>query len=344
MPGSPQSAEPAPMPLIDTFGRRHDSLRLSITDRCNIRCTYCMPEHEAQFAPKDQLLRFEEILRLCELLVRECGVGDIRVTGGEPLVRRDCVDLIKMLAGIPDLRDLSMTTNGMLLSPLAQPLRRAGLRRLNISIDTLDEETFFRISRRRGLSQVIAGIDAAIDAGFDSIRLNALAIAGISESELVRLVRFASKRGVTMRFIEFMPLDSMRAWTNDRVLTGDEILKTLTETFGPITPRVRTEPSQPAESFQLTCDDKPTQIGIIRSVTSPFCSTCNRLRLTADGSIRNCLFSQEETPLRDVMRSGASDVELLGLIDASVRAKRAGHGIDSPDFTPPDRAMYSIGG
>ncbi|WP_286765517.1 MULTISPECIES: GTP 3',8-cyclase MoaA [Rhodopirellula] len=333
-----------PIALVDRFGRRHDSLRISITDRCNIRCFYCMPEHDAEFLPRSGVLTFEEIERLAGLLVGRCGVRDIRITGGEPLVRRDCVDLIRMLAQIDGLEDLSMTTNGMLLRQHAADLQAAGLKRLNISLDTLDEATFAKITRRPGVDRVIDGIDAAIEAGFESIKLNALAIRGLSESELVGLVRFAVGKGVTLRFIEFMPLDSDRAWKSKDVLSGDACLELLSEAFGNITPTGRENPSAPAETFTLSCDGREGTIGIIRSVTRPFCGDCNRLRLTADGGLRNCLFSQSETPLRDAMRSGCDDDKLIQKILQCVGEKHAAHGIDSDDFRPPERAMHAIGG
>ncbi|MCC9644442.1 GTP 3',8-cyclase MoaA [Rhodopirellula sp. JC740] len=330
--------------LVDRFDRRHDSLRISITDRCNIRCYYCMPEHDAEFLPRSGVLTFEEIRRLATLMVHRCGVRDIRLTGGEPLVRRDCVDLVRMLASIDGLDDLSMTTNGMLLADHAAALRDAGLRRLNISIDTLDETLFQKITRRPGVEKVVAGIDAAIAAGFESIKLNALAIRNLSETQLVSLVRFAVARGVVLRFIEFMPLDSDRAWRTENVLSGDECLRILSNAFGPIESIGRDTPSAPAESFTVTSEGRQGTIGIIRSVTRPFCGDCNRLRLTADGGLRNCLFARTETPLRDMMRAGCSDDDLLQTFAACVGEKHAAHGIDSEDFQPPDRAMHAIGG
>ncbi|TWU60288.1 Cyclic pyranopterin monophosphate synthase [Rubripirellula tenax] len=328
-------------PLIDRFGRVHDSVRISVTDRCNIRCFYCMPEFDAQFVAKDRLLTFEEIHRLSKLLVSRAGIRDIRITGGEPLVRRELSSLIAMLSAIDGLEDLSMTTNGILLADQAADLRAAGLRRLNISLDTLDAETFRKIARRDGLDKTIEGIDAAIAAGFDSVKLNALAIAGITESEVGRLVRFAIDRGVTMRFIEFMPLDSDKAWTHERVLSGDRLLAILEKEFGSVTESPRANASQPAEDFTVGGGGR---VGIIRSVTAPFCGACNRIRITADGSVRNCLFANDETPLRDRMRSGATDDELLAQVQASVMSKKAAHGIDEDGFQPPDRPMYAIGG
>ncbi len=331
----------ADTPLVDRFGRVHDSVRLSVTDRCNIRCFYCMPESNAEFVPRDWLLSFEEISRLAELLVRRSGFKDIRLTGGEPLVRRQLSQLIEMLAAIDGLEDLSLTTNGILLADQAQALREAGLRRVNISLDTLDEDVFRRITRRAGLDRTLAGIDAAIRCGFDSVKLNTLAIRGITENEVAGLIEFAMDRGVALRFIEFMPLDSDRAWRKENVLTGDDLLALIEARYGSLSESSRSDPSQPAEDFSMPGGG---QIGIIRSVTAPFCAACNRLRITADGSIRNCLFATDEVPLRDLMRSGASDDVLLDEIRRCVGAKRAAHGIDSDGFSPPQRPMYAIGG
>lgn len=299
-----------------------------------------MPETDAQFVDRDSLLTFEELFRLGKLLVGHAGVRDIRITGGEPLVRRQLDQLIGMLATIEGLQDLSMTTNGLLLADHAADLREAGLNRVNISLDTLDEESFQRIARRPGIDKVIEGIDAAIDAGFESVKLNTIAIRGITEREVVRLIEFARDRSVPLRFIEFMPLDTDRAWQHEQVLSGDDLLKMIEDHFGSVVERSRPHPSQPAEEFEV----EGYSFGIIRSVTAPFCAACNRIRITADGSVRNCLFAQDEVPLRNLMRSGATDDELLSEFRCCVAAKRAGHGIDGDDFSPPERPMYAIGG
>ena len=327
-------------PLIDSFGRVHTSLRLSVTDRCNIRCFYCMPEKGAEFVPKDNILSFEEIYRLARLLVEQGGVRDIRITGGEPLVRQQVPRLIKMLAGIGKLEDLSLTTNGMLLAEHAQALREAGLKRLNISLDTLNKEVFAKITRRDGLDKTLQGIDAAIKCGFESVKLNTLAIKGVTESEVAELVRYALDRNVMLRFIEFMPLDTDRAWQQDQVFTGDQLLQTLQNEFKSVVPVPRPEPSQPAEEFQV---DRG-RVGIIRSVTAPFCEACNRIRITADGAVRNCLFAPSETPLRGLIRAGASDEDLMSAIRGCLAGKAKAHGIDQDGFQPPDRPMYAIGG
>ena len=300
-----------------------------------------MPDTDAHFVPRDRLLSFEELHRLARLLVQRAGVTDIRITGGEPLVRRQLERLIELLSGIDGLEDLSLTTNGILLAQHAERLRDAGLKRLNISLDTLSEQAFQKISRRSGVDKVIEGIDAAIAAGFESVKLNTIAICGISEGEVISLLEFARQRNVCLRFIEFMPLDTDRAWKQSDVLTGDDLLGMIGDHFGSIRELQRPHASQPAESFSM---EDGYQFGIIRSVTAPFCQACNRLRITADGSVRNCLFSTEETSLRGALRGGATDDDLLALIQKCVLAKKAGHGIDKPDFAQPDRPMYSIGG
>ena len=327
-------------PLIDSFGRVHTSLRLSVTDRCNIRCFYCMPEKGAEFVPKDNILSFEEIYRLAQLLVAQGGVRDVRITGGEPLVRQQVPRLIEMLAGIEQLEDLSLTTNGMLLAEHAQALHEAGLQRLNISLDTLDKEVFKKITRRDGLQKTLQGIEAAIKCGFESVKLNTLAIKGVTESEVADLVRYALDRNVMLRFIEFMPLDTDRAWQQSQVFTGDQLLQMLQDEFKSVVPLSRPEPSQPAEEFQVD----QGRIGIIRSVTAPFCEACNRIRITADGAVRNCLFATNETPLRGLMRAGASDEDLMSVIRDCLTKKAKAHGIDKDGFQPPDRPMYAIGG
>ena len=300
-----------------------------------------MPEFGAQFAARETLLTFEEIARVARVLASRCGIRDLRITGGEPLVRKDLPLLIEMLSAIEAIEDLSLTTNGVLLDRFAAPLRQAGLKRLNISIDTLDESTFRRVARRSGIDQVIAGIDAAIAAGFEQIKLNTTAVKGITEGEIVSLVRFAIGRGVQIRFIEFMPLDSDRSWRSDDVLSGDQIREIIENEFGEMEPVDPPLPSQPASDFRLAGGQG---IGLIQSVTKPFCDACDRVRLTADGSIRNCLFSEREFPIRDRLRDGIDDDALVEQFRLAIAAKKAGHGIDGDSFSPPDRPMYSIGG
>jgi cyclic pyranopterin phosphate synthase len=328
-------------PLIDEFGRVHTALRISVTDRCNIRCFYCMPNEAVQFKPRSELLTFEEIERFVQAIV-PLGVTKLRLTGGEPLLRAELPELVRRLANIPGVTDLALTTNGMILEQQAQDLHAAGLRRLNISLDTLNEATFLKISRRSGLDRVLAGIEAARGAGFEKIRLNAVSLVGISEAEVVPLVQFAGERGMEMRFIEFMPLDAEHHWQTESVLTGAMVRQIIEDKFGPLTESPRTDPSQPAVDFTLA--DTQTVIGFINPVSEPFCGDCNRLRLTAEGQLRNCLFSEVEWDARRLLRRGADDEELETLIRHCVAAKKRGHGIDSPAFLRPERAMYQIGG
>jgi GTP 3',8-cyclase len=336
-----QRSKPELRPLVDSFGRVHTSLRISVTDRCNIRCFYCMPLEDVRFLPRAEILSFEEITRFARVAAG-MGVRKLRLTGGEPLVRAELPALIASLAAIDGIDDLALTTNGILLAEHAAALREAGLRRVNISLDTLSEATFQRISRREGLDRVLDGIAAAQRAGFESIRLNAVAIRGITENEIVPLAGFARERGLELRFIEYMPLDAEGQWDNQQVLPGEKIREVLETKFGPLAPATRDDPSQPAVDFEFA--DGSGRIGFINPVTQPFCGDCNRLRLTAEGQIRNCLFSTVEWDARALLRSGGTDEELEQLLRDCVAAKKPGHGIDSPDFLRPQRAMYQIGG
>jgi len=335
-------AQPAlpPRRLLDRFGRVHTNLRVSVTDRCNIRCFYCMPNERIRFRPKKEILTFEEIARTVRVAA-SLGVNRIRLTGGEPLVRRDVDQLIAQLVGLSGIDEVAMTTNGILLREQAGSLKRAGLTRLNISLDTLREETFERIARRKGLRRVLEGIDAAQAAGFDNIRVNAVPIRGLSEDDIVPLAEFALARGLTLRYIEFMPLDAEEKWDGEQLIDGATIRRILQAHFGPLTPAARPDKSQPAQDFRTRGGGI---IGLIHPVTQPFCGDCNRLRLTAEGQLRNCLFSQNEWDARGLLRGGAGDEELANLLTDCVAAKRAGHGIDSPEFVRPERAMYQIGG
>jgi cyclic pyranopterin phosphate synthase len=329
------------LPLTDTLGRVHTSLRISVTDRCNIRCFYCMPHEQVRFLPRTEILAFEEIARFVGV-VAQMGVRRLRLTGGEPLVRADLPRLVEMLAAVPGIDDLALTTNGILLAEQAEALRRAGLRRVNISLDTLREETFQRITRRQGLDRVLAGIAAAQQAGFEKVRLNAVAIHGLTEDEIVPLGRFARERGLELRFIEFMPLDAERHWQADDVLDGAAIRRTLEAEFGPLVPVERPDPSQPATDYAYA--DGGGRIGLINPVSQPFCGACDRLRLTAEGQVRNCLFSTAEWDARALLRSGATDDAIAQLVRDSVWAKAPAHGIGSEGFVRPERAMYQIGG
>lgn len=329
-----------PGPLVDGFGRVHTNLRISVTDRCNIRCFYCMPHENVQFKPRHELLSFEEIERFARVVAR-LGVHKLRLTGGEPLVRAGLPTLVAKLAAVPGIDDLAMTTNGILLAQHAAALKQAGLQRLNISLDALREETFERIARRRGLDQVLAGIAEAQRQGFRRIRLNTVAIRGITEDEVVPLAGFAREHGLELRFIEFMPLDAEQRWQNEQVLTGDEIRARLEAEFGPLTQADRPDSSQPAVDYWFADGGV---VGFINPVSEPFCGNCNRLRITAEGQVRNCLFSTIEWDARAIMRSGGSDDELAELVRACVGAKKPGHGIDEPGFLRPQRAMFQIGG
>jgi cyclic pyranopterin phosphate synthase len=316
-------------------------LRVSVTDRCNIRCFYCMPNEGVVFRPRHELLTFEEIDRFVRA-VAPLGIRKIRLTGGEPLVRHDLHRLVRLLASNDDIEDLALTTNGMLLAEQAAELRAAGLQRINISLDALREETFQRIARRPGLDRVLAGIAAAQDAGFAQVRLNAVAIRGITEDEILPLVSFARERDLELRFIEFMPLDAEQHWTAAEVLTGREILRRVEAALGPLKPAKRDDPSQPAVDFRFA--DGRGGLGFINSVSEPFCEGCNRLRLTAEGQVRNCLFSTVEWDARAVLRGGGTDDELRELVRDSIAAKARAHGIGSAEFHRPERAMYQIGG
>jgi GTP 3',8-cyclase len=328
-------------PLFDAFGRVHTNLRVSVTDRCNIRCFYCMPNENVQFKPREELLTFEEMERFVQIAAR-LGVNKIRLTGGEPLVRQGIDRLVSRVAAVPGIDDVALTTNGILLDDYAQKLKEAGLKRLNISLDALSEETFRLIARRDGLDRVLAGIAAAQQAGFEKIRLNAVAIRGITEAEVIPLGRFARERGLELRFIEFMPLDAENRWESDQVLDGEAIRGILEAEFGPLLPAHRPDPSQPAVDYRFA--DGVGRIGFINPVSQPFCHDCNRLRITAEGQVRNCLFSTVEWDARAMLRGGAGDEEIAQLVRDCVAAKKPGHGIDSPEFIKPQRAMYQIGG
>jgi cyclic pyranopterin phosphate synthase len=328
-------------PLVDTLGRVHTSLRISVTDRCNIRCFYCMPEENVRFRPREELLTFEEITRLTRVMA-DLGVHKLRLTGGEPLVRADLAKLVCMLKDIPGIEEIALTTNGILLAEQAQALKDAGLSRVNISLDALTEATFRRISRRDGLDRVLAGIQAAKRVGFPRIRLNTVAIKGVTEPEISALAKFARDEQMELRFIEFMPLDADGNWQHDQVLTGEEIRASIEEAIGTLEPADRPDPSQPAMDFNYS--DGQGSIGFINPVSQPFCHDCNRLRVTAEGQLRNCLFSNVEWDARALLRSDATESALAQLIRDCVRAKKPGHGIDSQDFVRPERAMYQIGG
>jgi cyclic pyranopterin phosphate synthase len=327
--------------LRDTFGRLHDNLRVSVTDRCNIRCFYCMPEHEVSFAGREEILSYEEIERFVRIAVK-LGVTKVRVTGGEPLVRKGVPELVRKLAAIPEIQDLALTTNGVLLAQLAQPLYEAGLRRLNVHLDTLDRERFSRITRRDELDRVLEGLAVAKRLGFGPIKINAVAVKNLAEPDLAPLARFGRENGFEVRFIEFMPLDAQGIWDRGRVLLADEILETLSREVAPLIEIPDRDPRAPATQYRYA--DGIGSIGFIASVSRPFCQNCNRIRLTADGKLRYCLFALEETDVKGLLRGGASDDEIAGLIRATVQAKWEGHEINTARFVAPPRPMYAIGG
>jgi cyclic pyranopterin phosphate synthase len=326
--------------LFDGHGRRVRDLRVSVTDRCNFRCQYCMPADGLPWLERAEILSFEEIERVVRVLV-SIGVEDVRLTGGEPLVRREFPRLVWMLARIDALRDLSLTTNGYLLERDAAALVSAGINRVNVSLDALERDRFFRMTRRDALPQVLRGLDAI--AAFPQIRpvkVNAVAIRGFSEEEAIRFADFARSTAFQVRFIEFMPLDADRAWSADAVLTGDE-LRAMIDAVYPLEELPR-EPSATARVFRFR--DGRGEIGFINPVSEPFCADCDRIRLTADGKLRTCLFSLHETDLREPLRSGASDGDLEGVIRAAVWRKELKHRINEPGFRQPARTMSAIGG
>ncbi len=326
--------------LVDGFGRVHTDFRISVTDRCNLRCTYCMPL-EVEFKPREQLLTYEEIARMA-FVMSGLGIRTIRLTGGEPLVRSGIEGLVRQLVAIPKIESVALTTNGLLLAEQAESLFRAGLARLNVSLDSLREDRFVQIARGKGLDRVLAGLTAAKAVGFQSIRINAVSIRGLTEDEIVPLALFCRREGFHLRFIEFMPLDADGAWSSEQVLAGYAVRELLERQIGPLVPAVRSDTGQPAVDYCWA--DGSGSVGFIDPVTAPFCGQCDRLRLTADGQVRNCLFSTTEWDARQLLRSGGSDEMLVDLVQECVRGKRAAHGIGDPDFIRPDRAMYQIGG
>jgi cyclic pyranopterin phosphate synthase len=331
---------PSP-PLIDSFGRVHDNLRISVTDRCNIRCFYCMPETDVQFVQRSEILDFEEIERFVEIAVG-LGINKLRVTGGEPLVRRDLPVLIRRLAAIPGIGDLALTTNGVLLPELAEALYDAGLRRLNVHLDTLDRERFRQITRRDDLDKVLAGLELAKRVGFSKIKINAVAVKNLVEPDIVPLARFARENGFEVRYIEFMPLDAQNLWDRSKVLLADDMIETLSREISPLRPVPDPDPRAPATEYEY--EDGGGTVGFIASVSRPFCLNCNRVRLTADGKLRYCLFAIHEDDVKGLMRSGASDEEIAALIRRNIAGKWIGHEINSSKFVAPPRPMYSIGG
>jgi GTP 3',8-cyclase len=332
---------PSTTQLVDSFGRVHTNLRISVTDRCNIRCFYCMPADHAEFMDRSELLTFEEIERFVHVVVG-LGVNKIRLTGGEPLVRRDLDKLVAKIAPMPGIKDVGVTTNGILLAEQAQALWDAGLRRLNVSLDALSAEKFKQITRREGYENVRAGIQAAQRVGFHPVKVNAVSLRGLTEEEIVPFGHFARETGVELRFIEYMPLDADCAWQREKVLFAHEIMETLAREIMPLVPCREQDKSAPASEFVFA--DGIGRIGFIASVSQPFCMNCNRFRLTADGKLRNCLFSLEETDICAILRGGGTDEEIAQAVRESIAGKKEGHEINTARFIQPLRPMYSIGG
>ena len=325
------------MAFVDSFGRVATDLRVSLTDRCNLRCTYCMPAEGLPWLPSPELLTDDELVRLVRLAVQE-GVRTVRLTGGEPLLRAGVVGLVARLASL-DV-DLALTTNGLSLTRLAQPLADAGLRRVNVSLDTIRPERFAELTRRDRFHDVVAGLAAATKAGLSPVKVNAVPMRGVNDDELAALLDWCLERGYELRFIEQMPLDPQHSWERASLVDAEEILAALGErhTLTPCDVRG----SAPAETWLV--DGGPAKVGVVASVTRPFCGSCDRLRLTADGQLRTCLFARIESDLRAPMREGASDEQLVERMRVAIMGKKAGHGIDDPGFLQPDRPMSAIGG
>ena len=326
--------------LIDGMGRTIVHLRISVTDRCNFRCTYCMPADNVEFMDRSSLLSFEEIQRVAQIVSR-MGINRLRLTGGEPLMRKNLPVLIKMLSEIDGIDDIAMTTNAYFLKDQAQSLKDAGLKRLNVSLDALDPEKFRDVNRRDCLQSVLDGLDMARKVGFKSIKINAVAVRNFSETEIMGLIEMGRSEGFEIRFIEFMPLDSDKVWERDKVLFGHEIIDLIKENYELI-PIDNSLEIGPASEYNFA--DGKGKVGIITAVSNPFCDHCNRIRMTADGKLRTCLFSTNETDLKELIRSGATDENIIEALNQAVLIKEPGHKINLDDFERPTRAMHAIGG
>ena len=329
--------------LIDTYGRGHRDMRVSLTDRCNLRCTYCMPHDFAAWLPSKDLLNTDELIEIIEVAVSQ-GIDEIRLTGGEPMLRPDIVEIVSRISSIRNAPKLSMTTNGLVLAKLAKPLVDAGLRRINISLDTLDRDVFKKMTHRDRIDDVFAGIAAAKEAGLLPVKINTVLLRGINDGEAVSLLKWALAEDLNLRFIEQMPLDAGGIWNREQLITADEIFAQLSEHYD-LTP-VEYRGSAPAEEFLV--NGGPATVGIIGSVSRPFCGACDRIRITSDGQLRSCLFSMTETDLRSILRSDMSKTEkteaLVSKFHSTVKAKLPGHGINDPSFIQPSRPMSAIGG
>lgn len=330
--------------LADAYGRVATDLRVSLTDRCNLRCAYCMPPEGLDWLPGAEVLTDEEMVRLITIGVERLGITTVRLTGGEPLLRKNLELLVADIAALSPVPEIALTTNGIGLAARADKLAVAGLKRINISLDTLDPETFVQLSRRRRLPDVLAGIAAARAAGLNPVKINTVLLRGINDHEAFDLLRWAMLEQVQLRFIEQMPLDPQHGWKRDEMITADEIRERLSQHVELVEDPedARTRGSAPAELFRVA--GTGYSVGIIASVSKPFCGACDRVRLTADGQIRNCLFARTESDLRTPLRSGASEEEIADLWVAAVASKQPGHGINDPSFLQPDRPMSAIGG
>ncbi|MBX3280303.1 MAG: GTP 3',8-cyclase MoaA [Acidobacteria bacterium] len=329
------------MMLRDSYGRPIRDLRISITDRCNFRCFYCMPAEAMEWQPKSEILSYEEILALSELFV-SLGVDKLRVTGGEPMLRRDLESLIERLARLPGLCDLALTTNAHFLRNRAKALKDAGLRRITVSLDSLDPERFALLTGRNELAQVLDGIDAAIEAGLKPVKVNSVVIRGVNDDQAVAFAAYARERGVSVRFIEFMPLDNGKVWRREMVVPGEELRARINDVYA--LERVKQDnPSETARRWRFA-DGAPGEVGFINPVTQPFCGHCSRIRLTADGMIRTCLFSTVEHNIKKLLRQGADRERIVEFIRATVDKKEERHHINDPEFVQPLRTMSCIGG
>ena len=328
--------------LADSYGRVATDLRVSLTDRCNLRCSYCMPAEGLDWLPKPEVLTDDEVIRLVRIGVERLGITEVRFTGGEPLLRRGLPDLVARTAGLRPRPEISLTTNAIGLARVAAPLREAGLDRINVSLDTLRPDVFVALAKRDRLADVLAGLAAAAAAGLTPVKVNAVLMRGLNEDEAVPLLAFCLEHGYQLRFIEQMPLDAQHGWRRADMVTADEILAALSAAVTLTPEGEQARGSAPAETFLV--NGGPAKVGVIGSVTRPFCGACDRVRLTADGQVRNCLFARTESNLRDPMRAGAGDDELAARWRAAVAAKLPGHGINDPGFLQPARPMSAIGG
>jgi cyclic pyranopterin phosphate synthase len=335
------SPEAAAM-LPDSYGRIATDLRVSLTDKCNLRCTYCMPPEGLDWLPSPDLLTDDEVVRLVRVAVERLGVREVRFTGGEPLLRRGLARIVAQTAELDPHPEISLTTNGIGLARTAAALRAAGLDRVNVSLDTLRPETFRKLARRDRLPDVLDGLAAAAQAGLTPVKVNAVLMRDLNDDEAAPLLRFCLDRGYELRFIEQMPLDAQHGWSRAEMVTAEEILAALSREFALTPDDPGQRGSAPAEAFLV--DGGPARVGVIASVTRPFCGSCDRVRLTADGQVRNCLFARAESDLRGPLRAGATDAELASRWQRAVAVKLPGHGINDPSFLQPDRPMSAIGG